>query len=165
MAVIAIFDAMVVVATMDRRDGAYHPGLLSRDFARAVLEWRKAHTRVHAWRYIMSSTKRNVRPVDRARDFVADTVDRTKESMHDHLGSARERLEDAAHGASEKFQERYGETAEHLRDRYHDVEKSVGEVAEDVGDYVRDNPGKSILIAAAAGFLLGLLAGGGRHRD
>ena len=40
---------------------------------------------------------------------------------------------------------------------YDRVRKDVGELSTDVNEYVRDNPGKSILIAAAAGFLLGLL--------
>lgn len=37
------------------------------------------------------------------------------------------------------------------------MRKDVAELSTDVNEYVRDNPGKSILIAAAVGFALGLL--------
>jgi len=44
------------------------------------------------------------------------------------------------------------------------VRKDAADLTDDVNSYVRENPGKSILIAAGAGFLLGMLLRG-RRRD
>jgi ElaB/YqjD/DUF883 family membrane-anchored ribosome-binding protein len=35
----------------------------------------------------------------------------------------------------------------------------VGNLSDDVGDYVRDNPARAVLVAAGVGFLIGLLLG------
>jgi ElaB/YqjD/DUF883 family membrane-anchored ribosome-binding protein len=91
------------------------------------------------------------------------------------LGDARERLEGVARGAGERYQkvaeemrreaERATQAAREkvdtavagIRQGYGKVSKNVGGIAEDVADYVRDNPGRSLLMAAGVGFLLGLL--------
>ena len=41
----------------------------------------------------------------------------------------------------------------------------AAQVTDNVNEYVRENPGKSILIAAGVGFLIGMLVRGGRRRD
>jgi len=38
-----------------------------------------------------------------------------------------------------------------------------GQIANDAKDYARQNPGQALLIAAAAGFVIGLLVRGGRR--
>ena len=43
----------------------------------------------------------------------------------------------------------------------HEAERIGG----DVNDYVKENPGRSILIAAGVGFVLGLLIGRSRDND
>jgi ElaB/YqjD/DUF883 family membrane-anchored ribosome-binding protein len=62
-----------------------------------------------------------------------------------------------AERASQAAKERMEGAAKQLRQSYSKVSKTAGTIGEDVADFVRDNPGKSLVIAAAAGFLLGLL--------
>ena len=99
---------------------------------------------------------------------VADVVD-------DKVGEARERLSEVARGAGERYQkvaeemrreaeratqaarEKVDTAVRGIRQGYGKVSKTVGSVTEDVADYVRDNPGRSLLIAAGVGFLIGLL--------
>lgn len=116
----------------------------------------------------MSDEKSNVRPIDRAKEKVTEKVDQTREVVADRLASAREKFQDVAGETSEKLRERtadaravakerYEATSEQLRHKYEDVQKGVDELLDDVGEFVRDNPGKAVLMAAGAGFLLGLL--------
>lgn len=65
--------------------------------------------------------------------------------------------------ASEKAREGYGEASESLRKGYRKVRKDMDGLTGDVNDYVRDNPGKSILMAAGVGFIVGLLLRNGRN--
>ena len=94
--------------------------------------------------------------------------------IEDKVGEARERLSDAARGAGERYQkvaeemrreaeratqaarEKVDSAVKGIRAGYGKVSKNVGSFTEDAADYVRDNPGKSLLIAAGVGFLLGL---------
>jgi ElaB/YqjD/DUF883 family membrane-anchored ribosome-binding protein len=103
------------------------------------------------------------------------TVDEVKDRAAEMAAAGRERLEEVARGVEQRYQRvaeemrREAERATQatrqkvesamgqLRAGYGKVSKSVGNVGEDVADYVRDNPGKSLAIAAIAGFLLGLL--------
>ena len=55
--------------------------------------------------------------------------------------------------------------AKGVRKGYRRVRKDAAQLSTDVNDYVRENPGKSILIAAAVGFVVGLLVRGRRHDD
>ena len=48
-------------------------------------------------------------------------------------------------------------TSAQMQDGYAKVRKDVDYMVDDVNDFVRHKPGTSILIAAGAGFLLGLL--------
>ncbi len=93
----------------------------------------------------------------------------------DKLGEARERLSEVARGAGERYQkvaeemrreaERATQAAREkvdtavagLRQGYGKVSKNVGNLTEDLADFVRDNPARSLLIAAGIGFLVGLL--------
>ena len=95
--------------------------------------------------------------------------------IEDKVGEARERLSDAARGAGERYQkvaeemrreaeratqaarEKVDSAVKGIRAGYGKVSKNVGGFTEDAADYVRDNPGKSLLIAAGVGFLIGLL--------
>jgi ElaB/YqjD/DUF883 family membrane-anchored ribosome-binding protein len=61
--------------------------------------------------------------------------------------------------------DRYDRAVEGAKRGYEKVRKDASDLAEDVNTYVRENPGKSILIAAGAGFVLGLLLRGRRRDD
>src|SRR5581483_7821816 len=91
------------------------------------------------------------------------------------IGEARERLTEAARDAGERYQkvaeemrreaERAAKTAREkvdtamtgLRQGYSKVQKNMSGWGEDLSDFVRDNPGRSLLIAAGVGFVVGLL--------
>jgi ElaB/YqjD/DUF883 family membrane-anchored ribosome-binding protein len=114
---------------------------------------------------------------DRAKDYVAETIDKTKSAVSDGLDAAREKFEDAAENIDDRYQrvrktaerasdaarEKYRVAAETVREGYGKVKTDIKRVSSDVNEYVRENPGKSLLMAAGVGFLLGLLVR--RRRD
>ncbi len=122
----------------------------------------------------------NVRPMDRAKEVVAETAEKTREQ----LDSAREKFHEVADQVSERFhdtsdevrrradkarevaRERYEATSQQLHEGYTKVRHDVDGVVDETMAYTRENPGQALLIAAAAGFILGLLIRPGRrHRD
>ena len=88
-------------------------------------------------------------PFDRARDFVEEKIDRTKETLGDSYSKARDQFDDV----SEDVRKTVKSTAKR-------IEKDYGYIWDDVSEYVRENPGTSIAISAAAGFVLGFLLRG-----
>ena len=116
------------------------------------------------------------RPVDRVKEAVSDAVG-------EGLDAARERFEDAAEDIEQRYRRvakdargraakvgevaraRYDEAAESVRRGYTKARHEVERVGGDVNDYVKENPGKSILIAAGVGFLIGLLVSRSRDND
>lgn len=97
---------------------------------------------------------------------MSETLEKTKSS----LDSAREKLHDVSESvkqqagrASEVARERYDAAAQTLRTGYERASKDLDKLSQDVSAYVRDNPGRSVLAAAAAGFFLGLLVRRGRR--
>ena len=64
--------------------------------------------------------------------------------------------------AKEFVGEKYAAASDAVRDRYNNVREKVddvdfGAITDQVRNYVRSNPGKALLIAVGAGFLVGLL--------
>jgi ElaB/YqjD/DUF883 family membrane-anchored ribosome-binding protein len=106
---------------------------------------------------------------------MAKTVDDVEEKLAEAAQGSRERINEVARGVEQRYQrvaeemrreaERASKVAKEkvetavtgLREGYGKVRKDVDHLGEDVSDYVRDNPGKSLLMAAVVGFLLGLL--------
>lgn len=76
-----------------------------------------------------------------------------------------ERVTSEVRRGAEVARERYDEAAENLRVGYERVRTQAGDLGGQVNTYVRENPGKSVLIAAAAGFLLGLVVRRSRSSD
>jgi len=121
--------------------------------------------------------------VEKGQEAGAATVRGAREVVEAGLDEAREGFEEATEKLSESARrtrremrrraERFGEATRERYDKavvgvktgYEKVRKDAGELAEEVNAYVRENPGKSILIAAGAGFVLGMLLRGGRRRD
>lgn len=119
----------------------------------------------------------NVRPMDRAKEVVHETAEKTRE----HLDSAREKFQEVAGQVGERFhdtseevrkraekarevaRERYEATSQQLHEGYTKVRHDVGGVVDEAIVYTRENPGQALLIAAAAGFILGLLIRPGRR--
>ncbi len=95
-------------------------------------------------------------------------VDQARAVVNEKLGAAKEKLGEASTVAGEKFQQvkaQAGEktqvardkAAEGLKQGYDRVRKDFDDLNGDVNAYVKDNPGRSILIAAGVGFVLGML--------
>jgi len=116
-------------------------------------------------------------------DGVARAKQQVRETAHKASVAAREKAQQAREAARETAQkasvaaretaqkasvaarDQYDSTVKNLRVGYDRVQKDMTQLSRDVNDYVQDNPGKSVLMAAGAGFLLGLLLRGGRSRD
>lgn len=110
------------------------------------------------------------KPVGNVRDRVTalsdDVQDRVRE-MSDEVRRGAERAgEEIRRGyerASHAAREGYDDAAKNVRKGYRRMQKDLQSLSGDVNEYVRDNPGKSVLIAAGVGFLVGLLFRGGKE--
>jgi ElaB/YqjD/DUF883 family membrane-anchored ribosome-binding protein len=71
-----------------------------------------------------------------------------------------ERASDEIRRGAERARETYDEVAENAQRSYQRVRSEAGNLSREVSLYVRDNPGKALLIAAGVGFLLGLIVRG-----
>ena len=106
--------------------------------------------------------------VDQAREKFAEVAGGVQKKARDIGKGAEEaskQVRETAEKASEVARERYGDAVEKVRVGYDRARKDMDHLAEDVNEYVRDNPGRSVLIAAGVGFVVGLLLRGGRHHD
>ena len=63
--------------------------------------------------------------------------------------------------AASQAKDYIAEKASAVGDKISNVD--YGQIANDAKDYARQNPGQALLIAAAAGFVIGLLVRGGRR--
>lgn len=77
--------------------------------------------------------------------------------MQDRFREASEDVRHGAERAGEEIRRGYERASHAAREGYGRVEKDLQSLSRDVNAYVRDNPGKSVMLAAGAGFLLGLL--------
>ena len=106
----------------------------------------------------------------RGAESVAAARERFQKLGDDVQGRYREVSEDVRRGAerasaeirrgAERARESYQDVADNARRGYDKVRSDAGNLTREVGFYVRDNPGKALLIAAGIGFLLGLVARG-----
>ena len=83
--------------------------------------------------------------------------------VREKAGEATSRVKEKAGQVSTVARERYGVAAERARQGYDKARKDLDHLTQDVNEYVRDNPGKAVLIAAGIGFLIGLVFRGRRH--
>jgi ElaB/YqjD/DUF883 family membrane-anchored ribosome-binding protein len=90
-----------------------------------------------------------------------DVQHRYKQVSKDVRRSAERASKEIRRGA-EAARESYRDAADKVQDGYRKASKDLKRVGRDVGEYVRENPGKSVLIAAGVGFLVGLIV---RRRD
>jgi len=96
---------------------------------------------------------------------VTDEVRRSAERVTGEVRRGAERVSTEVRRGAELARERYDVAADNLREGYDRVRTQVGDASTQVNRYVRENPGKSVLIAAAAGFLLGLVVRRSRSYD
>ncbi len=83
--------------------------------------------------------------------------DNVVSGMQDRFREASEDVRHGAERASEEIRRGYERASHAAREGYGRVEKDLRSLSRDVDAYVRDNPGKSVMLAAGVGFLLGLL--------
>lgn len=101
--------------------------------------------------------------VGRARAVVTERVGAAKErlqSVGTELGS---KVRDQGERVGDYARERYGVARDRVGQGYDRARKDVDQLAADVNVYVRDNPGRAVLIAAGVGFVLGFLLRGERR--
>jgi ElaB/YqjD/DUF883 family membrane-anchored ribosome-binding protein len=117
-------------------------------------------------------TVESLKPIERAKEAVSEGLDTAREKFQevaDDMGKRYKKVSDdvrrGAAKASDVARQRYEDAAETMRTGYVKVRKDVNDLTQNVNEYVKDNPGKSVLIAAGAGFLLGLLFRRGRRDD
>lgn len=93
-------------------------------------------------------------------DKPKSSVDTAKEKLQQVSDTVRQQ----AGRATEVARERYDAAAQTLRHGYDRASKDLTKLGDDVSAYVRDNPGRSVVAAAAVGFCIGLLVRRGRQR-
>ncbi|HSM13051.1 MAG TPA: DUF883 C-terminal domain-containing protein [Thermoanaerobaculia bacterium] len=105
------------------------------------------------------------RAAEAALDEAREELEEVAGKMGDTARRTRREIRRRAEKLGTSAREGYDRAVDGMRKGYEKVRKDAGELTEDVNAYVRENPGKSILIAAGAGFLLGILIRGRRRGD
>lgn len=96
---------------------------------------------------------------------ISDNVQEKYRKVSDDVRQGAERAREELRRGTEVAKSRYEDTAESVREGYTKVRSNLGDVTSEINTYVRDNPGKSVLMAAGVGFLIGLLFRGGSDDD
>jgi ElaB/YqjD/DUF883 family membrane-anchored ribosome-binding protein len=104
---------------------------------------------------------RSAEAYGKARAYLTDAraaLESAREKMGQLYGRSREVVEEAYEKAKVQFDKLYAEVKKgyaKVKEKVQEVD--VKEVRDDVVDYIRRNPGKSILIAIGVGFAVGYL--------
>ena len=113
--------------------------------------------------------------LDQARDRIQDVADKvqdvadkvsekiTEAQVNERFSEAQAEARRRAARAKEVAREQYEARSEQFREGYSKVQDNMHHVSDDLGSFVRQNPGRAVLIAAGAGFLLGMLFRGRRE--
>lgn len=88
---------------------------------------------------------------------VIDGVEKRVKNLKQGAGKASETVRERAGRVSAVAREKYDVAREGARQGYEKVTKDMDQLGQDVNEYVRHNPGKSVAIALGVGFLLGIL--------
>lgn len=97
----------------------------------------------------------------------ADFQDRYRKVSDDVRRGAQKASEEIRRG-SERARVTYDEVSENAQRTFERARSEAGNVSREASLFVRDNPGKAVLIAAGVGFLLGLIVrgrGGDRYEE
>ncbi len=89
-------------------------------------------------------------------------VDQARQKLSEVGGRVGRRVSDVAKAAGERSSATREVAVDNLKAGVDRVRKDLDDLTDDVTTYVNDNPGRSVIIAAAAGFVLGLLIRGRR---
>lgn len=96
---------------------------------------------------------------------VSENLQDRYRQVSDDVRRGAERASDELRRGAERARETYEETAHNVRRGYQRARTEAVRVTDEVSTYVRENPGKSVAIAAGVGFVLGLLLRGRRDDD
>lgn len=96
---------------------------------------------------------------------VSQDVRRGAERASAEIRRGAERASEEFRRGSERARETYSDVADNARRQYDRARSGAGDLTREVGFYVRDNPGKALLMAAGVGFLLGLIVRGREDDD
>jgi ElaB/YqjD/DUF883 family membrane-anchored ribosome-binding protein len=110
--------------------------------------------------------ERSLKAADRARAFL-DDAKRYLGQARDAIGRLAARAREQAEALYHSLKEQYEALVARTREVYERFKEKVAELdlkgkSEQVLDYIRGNPGKSILMALAVGFVIGYVT---RPRD
>lgn len=95
------------------------------------------------------------------RTSASERLREVKDELGRRIETVSQDVRREAERAGEFARERYGQARVGLRHGYDRARKDFEQLSGDVQTYVRDNPGRSVLIAAGVGFVVGLLLRGG----
>lgn len=95
---------------------------------------------------------------ERAEKGVASAADQVVQTVQ----AAGEKIRERAEAASLNAHQRVAGAAQAIDRGYSQAKSDLTRAAAETTDYVTANPGKALLVAASAGFLLGLLIRGRR---
>ena len=90
-------------------------------------------------------------------------VDQARQRIAEVGGRVGRTVSGAARTAGERSEVARDVAVENLKAGVDRVKKDLDGITDDVTTYVNDNPGRSVLIAAGVGFLVGMLMRGGRR--
>lgn len=103
-------------------------------------------------------------------DALKESVDKARSAVIGGVGAAKQRMGEVgtefgsqAGRAGTYAKERVDTARENLILGYDRARKDMDQLGSDIGVFVRDNPGRSVLIAASFGFLMGYVLRGDRR--
>lgn len=106
--------------------------------------------------------ERSTEAYEKAREYLAEaraSLEVAREKMGQLYGRSRELAEEAYEKAKVQFEKLSDEVKKgYAKVKAKVAEVDVKEVHDDVVDYIRKNPAKSVLIALGVGFAIGFLA-------
>lgn len=95
----------------------------------------------------------NVMGSEEQRNSAEEKLEHGAERLGQYAGRARETVDRLRHNVGDKVHE----GSKRLHDAYDRVaDTSLHDVQDNVGNYIRQKPAQSLLMAAAAGFILGM---------
>lgn len=146
---------------IDQLEGAVHGVLEGAKESIARAEGSMAKAKEALVEGYGKAKVRSEEAYSKARGYLTEAraaLESAREKMGQLYGRSREIIEEAYEKAKAQFDKLYAEFKKgYVKVKAKVQEVDVKEVRDDVVDYIRRNPGKSILIAIGVGFALGYL--------
>jgi ElaB/YqjD/DUF883 family membrane-anchored ribosome-binding protein len=101
--------------------------------------------------------------LESAREKFGEVVESKIRGIKKGAGKATQTVKEKAERVSTGAREKYEDARQSAHHGYEKVTKDLEHLGEDVNEYVRQNPGKAIVMAVGAGLVLGILLRGRRN--